>query len=303
MLDLSIIIVTYQSAAVLAACLTSIATALQQNPTLHCETLVIDNGSQDDTLAIAARFDVRVMHGHGNIGFAQANNLGMQQAQGRYFLLLNPDTEVKVDALTALVTFADAHPQAGLVGPQLVNPDGSLQHSTFRFPGLQQAFFGFFEKLVPLDSVANGRYPSIAYAQERQTEHILGAALLVRRNTWQALGGMDANFHLYFEETDWCWRVKQSAWQVWYTPSATVMHIGGHTTSKNPERSALLFAQARAYFYRKHYGWGKRLLLKLLTFVGIGYWAARTTWGRLRGRVTAETFARRWQSYAAILRA
>lgn len=299
MSELSVIIVTYNSGQVLRACLESLI-----HQPIDAEILIVDNGSHDDTLAIVADYpQVRLLSGHGNVGFAQGNNLGFATASGRYFLMLNPDTEVFPSTLQALVEFADSHPQAGMVAPHLVNPDGSLQHNTFRFPNYAQAFYGFFERLVTLDDPRNGRYLPQDYARPRQTEHILGAALLLRREVWQELGGMDARFALYFEETDWCYRVHKAGWQLWYTPSATIMHIGGHSTSKQPERATMLFYNSQAYYYRKNYGLLSFLGLKMIQLLGVGYWLARTLWGFARRRVDGRTLRLRLQSYWSILRA
>lgn len=300
--DISIIIVTYNSATVIGACLRSIAA---DGAGMAVETLVIDNDSTDDTLAsIRAQYPwARIITGHGNVGFARGNNIGFRQARGRYLFMLNPDTELRRGALQALLTYADAHPNVGMVAPHMVYFDNSLQHNTFRFPDYAQAFYGFFEKLAPLDSPQNGRYLPADYSHQRQTEHILGAAVFVRREVFTQLGGMDEAFALYFEETDWCYRARQAGWQVHYIPTATVMHIGAHATSKNPERSAVLFARSRAYFYHKNYGWPSYMVLKAITVFGLAYWQARTLYGLLRRRISGATFGRRLRSYWHILRA
>lgn len=299
-LDISIIIVTYNSANVIGNCLDSIAT---HSTGMHVETLVIDNDSTDGTPALVQQDYpwARLISGHGNVGFAQGNNIGFTQAQGRYLFMLNPDTEIHPGALQALLTYADAHLQVGMIAPHVVYPDGRLQHNTFHFPDYAQAFYGFFEKLVPLDSPQNGRYLPTEYNHERETEHILGAAVFIRREVYEQLGGMDEAYQLYFEETDWCYRIRRAGWQIRYTPTATIMHISAHTTSKNPERSSILFARSQAYFYRKNYGWIAYLILKKITVIGLTYWQARTLYGLLRRRISGEIFKRRLKSYWQIL--
>jgi|TARA_B100002003_G_C14047487_1_gene504549 hypothetical protein len=298
--DLSIIIVTYNSAAVIAPCLSSVAA---HRSDLRVETLVVDNASADDTCEVVRQeFPwAKLITGHGNIGFAAGNNLGLAAAQGRFFLLLNPDTEIRAGALQALLTYADAHPQVGMIAPRLHNMDGSLQHSTFRFPDYRQAVYGFFEKLVPIDSVANGRYAPDAYESERPVDHILGAAIFVRRPLWEEIGGMDENYALYFEETDWCYRARQAGWELRYIPTATIMHRGAHSTSAAPERSSVLFARSQARFYRKNLGMLNYLMLKDIAFVGLTYWLARSSAALLRGRISQEQFKRRMRSYGQIL--
>jgi len=296
--DVSIVIVTYNSANVIGACLASIPSS-----EVNVETIMVDNGSTDGTVdLVREKFPgVQIVTGQGNVGFARANNIGFRLSHGRYLLTLNADTEIRPGALRTLVDFADAHPEAAIVAPRLVNPDGTLQHSTFRFPDYRQAFFGFFEKLVPLDSVPNGRYPPQDYERVRPVEHTLGAAILARRQVWEQTRGMDEKYGLYFEETDWCYRAKRAGWQLFYIPTAIIVHLGAHSTKRNPERSSALFAQSQAYFYRKNYGLLSYLGLKVITIIGLTYWLARTVLGLGRGRITRETFARRIASYLQIL--
>ena len=298
--DLSIIIVTYNSTAVIAPCLGSIAAHRRD---LCVETLVVDNGSTDDTPGLVRRqFQwARLIAGHGNIGFAAANNLGFEAADGRHFFVLNPDTEVRPGALQALLDYADAHRHVGMVAPRVINPDGSLQHSTFRFPDIRQSLYGFFEKLAPIDSVANGRYPPEAYNNERKVDHILGAAILVQRPLWEEIGGMDEGYALYFEDTDWCYRAREAGWELRYIPTPTIMHRGAHTTSAAPLRSSVLFAQSQSRFYRKNLGLLNHIVLKEIVFVGLVYWLARSTAALCRGRITPGRFIQRVRSYWRIM--
>lgn len=299
--ELSIIIVTYNSAQVIKNCLASIEAEAAQGTSV--ETLVVDNGSTDGTpeLVRAGFPAVRLITGQGNVGFARGNNIGFGLARGRYLLMLNADTEIHPGGLRALVAFAEAHPEAGFVAPHLVNPDGSLQHSTFRFPDFHQAFYGYFEKQVPMDSVANGRYLPSEYEHARRIEHALGAAVLIRRAAYEQIGGMDEKYALYFEETDWCFRCLRAGWQVWYTPEATIMHLGAHSTRSDPERSSVLFARSQSYYWRKNYGWLKYAGLKIVTLLGLTYWLVRSLWGLARGKITGEKFVKRAVSYGKIL--
>ena len=297
---ISIVIVTYNSDEVIAPCLHSIK---HDTHGLQVQTIVVDNDSQDTTPEmITQQFPwVQLISGHRNLGFAAANNLGFRSSRGSYLFMLNPDTTVFPGALKALTDFAKQHTSAGMIAPRLVNPDGSLQHSTFCFPDLRQAFFGFFDKLVPINSHKNGRYSSEAYAHPRKVDHIIGAAIFLRRDVWRQTGGMDENYDLYFEETDWCFRAKSLGWQLMYTPDATIMHLGGHTTRKDPEASSVLFARSQAYFYRKNYGWPSYVGLKAITIVGLTYWLTRSIHSLLRRRVSATTFRKQLRSYGNIL--
>ena len=309
---LSIVIVTYNSAEVIRDCLASIPCGwetLRVSETLRVcdevETIVIDNGSADGTPDIIRNeFPwVRLFAEHGNLLFAGGNNYGFKQSTAPLIFMLNPDTIVHSGALKALVEFANAHPEAGMIAPRVVNPDGSLQHNTFRFPDLQQAFFGFFEMLAPLDSPQNGRYLPTDYDHVREVEHILGATLLFRRKLYEQLPGMDEKFGIYFEETDWCYRAKRARWKLLYTPAATITHLGAHSTSQNPEKSSARFYKSQSYFYRKNYGLLKYAALKCLTAVGLLFWLARTLKGWLAGKVSGEKLRLRLWSYGEILKA
>ena len=298
--DLSIIIVTYNSAAVIASCLRSIAT---HGGDLRVETLIVDNASTDDTLDLVRReFPwAKLITGHTNIGFAAANNIGFEAARGRHFFVLNPDTETRPGTLHHLLRYADTHPRAGMIAPHVINTDGSLQHSTFQFPDFRQAFYGFFERLVPIDSVANGRYPPEAYRNEREVEHILGAAIFVQRPLWEQIGGMDEGYALYFEETDWCYRARKAGWELRYIPTATIMHHGAHSTSTAPELSSVMFARSQARFYRNNLGLLNYVLLKMVAFIGVVYWLMRSCFAIVRGRISVGDFTRRLHSYWRIM--
>lgn len=295
--ELSVVVVTYNSAETIDACLRSL-----QDGGARIEVVVVDNASVDGTAElVAARHPwVRLLRNERNDGFARGCNRGWRLTRAPYVLLLNPDTEVHPGALRALLAFAETHPRAALVGPRILNPDGSLQHSCFRFPSLRMVVTGFFG-LIPLDSPANGRYPLEAYAEAHQVEHLLGACLLARRAAVEQAGLLDESFYMYFEETDLCYRLRAAGWENWYTPAATVTHRGAHSTAREPERMSAEFYRSQARFYRKHYSIARYLGLKLLSILGVSYWTARTIRGLLRGRVSRATFWRRLWSYWVIV--
>jgi hypothetical protein len=294
-----VVIVTYNSAQTIADCLA----ALDTNG-LPGGVTVVDNASSDGTAALVAeRFPgTKLIANPVNEGFARGANRGLRETRSEFALLLNPDAEVRPDAIRALLTFAERRPRAALIGPRLLNPDGSLQHSCFRFPNLRMVLTGFFG-LLPLDSPANGRYRLEEYAQPHQVEHLLGACLLIRRAAAEQVGLLDEGYYMYFEETDWCYRTHQAGWENWYCPDATVIHHGAHSTSREPERMSAEFHRSQARFYRKHYRPSLFLALKALSWAGVALWAARSTLAVLRGRISTEMFRRRLASYWSIVRA
>ncbi len=297
--DLSIVVVSYNSRDVLGRCLESIRAARDR---LSVELFVVDNASRDGSAdMVAERFpEATLIASEQNLGFGRANNLGFAQARGRYVLVLNPDTEVRPDALHELVRFADSHPRAGAVGARLDYPDGRFQHSAFRFPGLRQALFGFFD-LIPIDSPINGRYRTEQFERDFPAEHLLGACLLLRREALEQVGGFDPRYFMYFEETDLCIRLRRAGWQNLFTPGARVLHVSAASTSAAPERMSVEFHRSQAYFYRKHYGLPGYAALKVVVWLGTAYRLARSLRAYLRGRIDRPLLVERLGGYWSIL--
>jgi hypothetical protein len=195
------------------------------------ETVVVDHGSTDGTLELVrGRFpEARVVEQE-NRGLGAGWNAGMRAAGGRYFLILNADAWVVGDGVERLVGFADSHPEAGLVGPRLSNPDGSLQRSVRAFPTpwrLATEYF-FLRKLAPRSRALNAFYAGgFGHDEAREVDWVMGACMLVRREAVDATGPLDEAFFLFAEETDWCFRLREAGWRVWFCPDAEVVHVGG----------------------------------------------------------------------------
>ena len=297
----SIIIVTYNSAKVIVQCIDSI---IKNSGDIKYEILVIDNGSTDDTSQLIDKTygsKVSLFSGHGNIGFAGGNNLGMSKAKGKHFFLINPDTIMHIHCLQSLVKYANKNPLTGIIAPKLLNTDGSTQHSTFKFPNIAQAFYGFFEKLTHINSTQNGRYSLLDYDKERDVEHILGAAMFVQKSFWEDVGGMDVNYKLYFEETDWCYKAHKNNWTLRYIPSAILTHIGAHSTKASPITNSITYAQSQAKFYKKHYGRFTYILLKAITILGVNYWLMRSSYSLIKGKITFTIYKKLIISYVQII--
>ena len=223
---LSIVIISWNTRDLLAACLTSLRT---YPPDGDHEIVVVDNASRDDSTAMVRRDfpHVHLIENPTNVGFAAANNQALALCRGRYVLLPNSDTEVTPGALSALVRFMEQHAQAGVVAPTLVNPDGSFQASYARFP----TFVSEFLLITRLARWLSGPYAPSPRPRPHEAAHPVdwaaGAALLVRRAAIDQVGGLDAGYFMYSEETDWCWRLWRHNWQVWYLPAVKVIHHGG----------------------------------------------------------------------------
>jgi GT2 family glycosyltransferase len=217
--------------------------------------IVVDNGSTDGTLdLVRGQFpEARVVEQE-NRGFGAGNNAGMRAASGRYFLLLNPDAWLTEGALEDLVAFADKHPEAAVVGPRLLNPDGSLQRSVRGYPTpwrLATEYF-FLRKLAPGSHALNALFGAgFDHESIREADYLFGACLLVRRDAVDSVGGFDEDFFLMSEEVDWLYRFRQAGWKVLFYPDAEVFHVVG--ASLNPARFQDV-VRGHLQFLRKHRG-------------------------------------------------
>lgn len=297
MIDLSIVIVSYNVRDLLAQCLESV---VRQPAT---EIFVVDNASSDESIAmVRAKFPAaHLIANTENRGFAAANNQAFPLTRGRYVLMLNPDTEVKPGALETLVRFMDAHAsrRAGACGGKLVYGDGALQHSAFRFPTLAQIWLDFF----PLnwrvtDSRLNGRYPREWYARGMpfQIDHPLGADFLVRREVAEQVGWLDDQFFIYCEEIDWALRIKRAGWQIWCVPQAEIIHHAAQSTRQFRDAMFVELWRARWRLFRKHYSPQFRWAAKQI--VRAGLWnEARQARAAL---VTQDELTRRLEAYRQV---
>jgi N-acetylglucosaminyl-diphospho-decaprenol L-rhamnosyltransferase len=280
MLDLAVIIVSWNVRDYLADCLRSVHLDLDRS-NLNGEVWVVDNASTDGTQELLADLfpTTHLIINQTNPGFGAANNQGMSIAaskngQGpRYFLFLNPDTIVRSGALGHLVSCLDEMPEAGMAGARLVYGDGRFQHSAFNFPGIRQLAFD----LIPVpdrlyDSRLNGRYPRRCYrpkADPFAVDHTLGAAMLVRSDVAETTGGFDESYHMYCEEIDFCWRIRQSGWAIYTVPQAEIVHYGGESTRQVPSRSIVDLWGSRALLYQRHHGRVKLALARRVVKVGM----------------------------------
>ena len=283
--DLSIIVVSYNTRELLCRCLESIAASLARTPVLRAETIVVDNASTDGSAQAATeRFPwARVIARESNGGFAAANNEGIAASRGRIILLLNSDTEVLERALAELVDAFDRHPDAGIVGGHLLNPDGSEQESCFRFPGLAQQLLDFFPINHRLaTSRLNGRYPARMAGEEHEIDHPLGACFAIRREVIDAIGPLDAGFFMYCEEIDWAMRARRAGWTAWYAPKALVIHHGGASTRQVRGPMLVELYRSRFRYWGKHkeplFVWAARRI------VHAGIAREQSRWRRLHHR-------------------
>jgi len=220
--DVTVVVVTYNALPWIEQCLASVPGR---------DVIVVDNGSTDDTVRLVReRFpDVRVIEQE-NRGMGGGNNTGMRAAAGRYFFLLNSDAWVVADGIDRLVEFADAHPDAAVVGPRLRNVDGSLQRSVRGEPTLWRLAteYLFIRKLAPRSRRLNPLYAGgFDHEEVVEADWLFGPALLVRREAADAVGLFDEDFFMFSEEVDWMTRFRRAGWKVLFFPGAEVVHVGG----------------------------------------------------------------------------
>jgi len=285
MLDVAVVIVSWNVRDYLANCLRSLYSEIDRSG-LKADVWVVDNASTDGTIDLLADLysHVRLVVNDENAGFGAASNRGIEAAAAcdpRYYFLLNPDTMLGKDALTQLVSCLDSRPNAAMAGARLVYGNGRFQHSAFRFPGLAQLAFDLFPLPDRLyESRLNGRYPRHKYAataEPFQVDHPLGASMLVRTDVVQATGGFDESFHMYCEEIDWCWRIADAGWEIYVVPRAEIIHYGGGSTRQVQALSQVNLWRSRAQLYQKHHGRLKNLLATYLVTSGMNRKLARTS--------------------------
>lgn len=263
-MDLSVVVVSWNTRALVLDCLASLQ-CTRPAVAPDREILVVDNGSEDGTGdAVRERFpSVKLIELPVNVGFAAGCNAGIRRARGRHVLLLNSDTVVCGDALERCVAHLDAHPRVGIVGPQLLNPDGSKQNSVHNFPRVAT-------ELVPKGAfqfLFRRRFPSRRWTGESplEVEALVGAALFVRREVIEGVGGLAEDYFFFLEETDWCRRVRDAGWSIVFLPDAFVTHWSGASSKKkNPALTRIEYHRSLYGFYRKHRGRGWMVTVLLL---------------------------------------
>jgi GT2 family glycosyltransferase len=270
--DASAVVVTYNALPWLEQCLESVA---------GVPTVVVDNASGDGTPRfVRDRFPAVAVLEQENVGLGAGWNRGIAATEGRYVLLLNADAWLTDASLERLVAFADSRPDAAVVGPRLLNADGSLQRSVRGFPTpwrLATEYF-FLRKLAPRSRALNAFYAGgFDHDRTREAEFVMGACLLVRRDAIAAVGGLDEAFFLFSEETDWCYRFRAAGWKVLFFPGAECVHVGGASHGGRMFRENL---RGHLRFLAKHAGArdaerARRLLLVACRLRGLLFRGAR----------------------------
>ena len=270
-MDLSIIIVNWNSADFVSKCLTSVFANTQG---VSFEVIVVDSGSFDGCgEMVAAGFpQVRFVQSEKNVGFSRANNLGVERASGEYLLFLNPDTEVIGPAIQVLVEQARKLPRAGAVGCRLLNRDGSLQTSCVQsFPTIANQVLDsdFLRQAFPRASLW-GMEPLYAASQEPlEAEAIEGACVLMKRDVFKRIGQFSTDYFMYAEDIDLCYKTQQHGYTNYYVPQASIMHFGDGAVSRAKSNFAVVMASESVWrFLRKYRGSAYAFVFRQALFVG-----------------------------------
>lgn len=285
-----VVIVNYRCAELVIDCLRSLR---EDAASIH--VVVVDNASGDGSAA-RLRDEIatsdwsawaELVEAPRNGGYAYGNNVAVEHALAKsggawpeFVWYLNPDTYVRSDALGALLRFLAAHPDVGVVGSRLEDPDGTQQHSRYRFPTLASEFesgirLGLVTRLLRSKVVAPALTP-----EEREVDWVAGASMLVRRDVFRDVGLMDPDYFLYYEETDFCLAAKRRGWRVWYVPASRVVHLVGKSTGVTtrdvaPRRLPAYWFRSRRRYFTKNHG-------RVYAFLANAAWAfGYSTW-RLR---------------------
>lgn len=246
-MDISIIVVTFNTKELVIDCLASIFETIKE---VSFQVWVVDNNSTDRTLeAISERYPaVNTIKNKENLGFAAANNQAFRQMNGRYALLLNSDTVLTNGAVKELYDFMEGNPEAGMACGQLLNQDGSKQNSIANFPTLPTLFCNETVLRILLPK----RFPSKRreYASPLKVDSCIGACLIVRKEAMDDIGFFDERYFFFLEETDWAYRMKLGGWRVYFVPSAKVFHAQGKTVGNSLD-SRIMFYRSRYIFLKK----------------------------------------------------
>lgn len=271
-MTLSILIVNWNTRDLVIKCINSI---LRNLPSFDFEIVVVDNASKDgsaDSLTHLYGHNrrVKIFQSLRNLGFAKGCNLAYFYSQGEYVMLLNPDTEVIDNSLERLVNYLEERSEIGVIGPRLLNPDGTLQHSVRRFPGIFSSLV-VFSGLHRIFQPRRYLMADFDYSREAEVDQVMGAALLTRRKIIERIGFLDEKFWLWYEEVDFCKRVKDAGYKVVFYPKAQIMHIQGQSFSQMEiyfrKRTV---ARSLIHYFRKHGNRMDVIMIELLLPVVLG---------------------------------
>jgi len=304
MMDLSIIIVSFNTKKLTEECIESV---VKNTKDISYEFMVMDNASADDSVemlkSLSKKFPLTLIENKDNIGFGAANNQGMKKAGGRYLLLLNSDTLIKDNVLGEMVDWMDKNPKVGISSCALKNKDGSLQGTGGYFPNLFRVFcWMFFLEDIPfLSKLIKPYHPMHPnspfykgeefFKKSQQRDWLTGAYLLFKKEVFDDVGYFDKDYFMYVEEVDYAFKTKEKGWQVWFLPKWSIIHYGG--ASGTSEFATLSEYKSLKVFYKKHYPKWQMPFLRL--FLKMGAIARMLIFGLIKGADVFKIYAKAYK--------
>lgn len=263
-MKLSIVVVSHNTGEILQKCLSSI---YENPPSVEFEVILVDNASSDGTIEfVRKKFqEVCVIENKKNRGFSAANNQGIAISKGNLILLLNSDAIILPGSLEAMIKFMNEHCRAGAIGPKIFNPDGTFQISFWSFPGLFGEFVRKILNIFLRFHFFRNFFDKI-YNETKEVDWVTGACLLTRREVIEKVGVLDENFFMYFEDVDWCYRMKKVGWKIYYAPQAKIIHFSGKSMEKKKDEILDEYHRSQIYFYKKYRSKASVSFLKCLRF-------------------------------------
>jgi GT2 family glycosyltransferase len=252
---LSGITVTWNAKKYVDECLRS----LDQCKELPLEIIVVDNASTDGTTELIAKkfANCKLIRNAKNLGFAKANNVGIKQSRGKYICLINSDVVLPSGCLTNLFRYMEANPSVGIVGPQMLGPDGAVRRSSMRFPSLRNSVGRAIgaDRLPLLSHLLGGQMMSdFNHNEVADVEILNGWFWMIRREALEQIGLLDERFFIFGEDMDWCRRFREAGWRLVFYPKARAIHYGGASSSAAPVRFYVEMQRANLRYWRKHHG-------------------------------------------------
>ena len=260
-LDVSLIIVSYNTADLLDNCLCSIF----KQTCCEFEVIVVDNASIDESVhMIKTKYpEVTVIANENNVGFAKANNQAFEITRGRHVLVLNPDTEIIGNAIEVMSIYMDKNPDVAALGVQIMNPDGERQYSCHHFPTLWNHIINYSQLRCWFPKTTWAGMTDMTYwdyDEIREVDWISGSCMMIRTQALNQIGYLDETFFMYKEEVDWCYRAKKKGWKIVFTPEAKIIHYHGMSSISIKESKKIsnniseYYFFSQYYYFQKHYG-------------------------------------------------
>ncbi len=299
MMDLTVVVVSFNTRDLVLACLASLCEALAPQGCIRAELRLVDNGSGDGTVAAVGRAfpNVEVIALDRNVGFAAGCNRGLRGARGRHVLLLNSDARLLPGAVEACLAVLDGDPGVGVVGPQLLHPDGRRQNSIHNLPTL-------LSEVVPkslLQWVARRRFPSKRWVGNAplDVEAITGAALFARRRMIDDVGPLPEDYFFYLEDTEWCRRARAAGWRVVHVPGAHVSHVSGASSKRvDPAGSRIEYHRSLYRYFRSSRGSAATAVVMAMRVLKSGWYGLAFS----LPAALSPTWRVRWRSHLGVLR-